>query len=477
MSFIQLPANPTREQLRDAQTMLKGLAAIQVPGADAELKAVETLMRTLYPRGAKAAPGTRKRRRRRRTIIEAYDAVHTCEMCDGHGILNPVRRDGKVFEQHNPYHQAGTRRRPFHRGWIHRVNERDRRTGLTFIQRRELCRWRRWRPQVQQTALERHLLHPVADQPYRTPMPGLFVAPLAWATVTCPRCTGKGHVGGAAEHDPHDTHCIDAKGRPVMIAGHTGKQNGAERPMRGERALEVGCSDYHRPTPEGHRRGWLPAKDAPGHVQHVRSFTARRVMFDWAGRLKQADPVDLIAELEARAIDAMRSDELLPPRGRRLVGSRRDKRNLTPGQQPRAKAERRLPRYQAEVNAQQRRVRGTHRRRPSLSVVDEALLACGIDPKAWHKAMRDQAPALVGNDSDRLREARRRGDLPPDDALPDWNEEQAITLRDGRRVQVEGVLEAAAHVVRGEAVQRVVGAVQVRTEDGTLDLVHPAEMP
>lgn len=87
MSIVQIPANPTREDLRAAHTVLKGLAAAGIPGAKDEQTAVSRLMRVKYPR----KPIGRKRPKRR-AIIEAQDAMVTCHACLGSGSADKEGR-------------------------------------------------------------------------------------------------------------------------------------------------------------------------------------------------------------------------------------------------------------------------------------------------------------------------------------------------------------------------------------------------
>ena len=79
----QLPAHPTRAELRDAIRDATHDAKIGVPGAQEYLDAVRLISRTVYPR--KASSGAQARTRRRGRLISEADVVFTCPDCRGTG--------------------------------------------------------------------------------------------------------------------------------------------------------------------------------------------------------------------------------------------------------------------------------------------------------------------------------------------------------------------------------------------------------
>jgi hypothetical protein len=250
----------------------------------------------------------------------------------------------------------------------------------------------------------------------------------------CGRCGGTGLQPGQAEHDPADTH----------LGGSVAR--GGSR-IRGEFAQQFGGSDFKIRPPAAHTRGHL------GQVERE---------------------VDESAETEARAIKVMSDIRREQPLGKRIA-NKRDPSSLTPGQGKRFTTEQRTRRYQADHNKAVRKANPRAYQRSVPSAVEEALRLCGIDVKAFRAACKG---AEFQIDSPEIREARRRNDLPPDDLI-DARDGEPIRLDDGRRVWIDGRLECAAMVYRLKTgkVEKIVGGVRVRCEDGDVDVLHPDDVP
>lgn len=80
-----LSTRPERAELRSAVKVLTPLARIKHGTAVAELQAVEAMIRDLYPRGTAEvrADGVKRRKRRKRGLIEERDCHALCRACGG----------------------------------------------------------------------------------------------------------------------------------------------------------------------------------------------------------------------------------------------------------------------------------------------------------------------------------------------------------------------------------------------------------
>jgi hypothetical protein len=205
---------------------------------------------------------------------------------------------------------------------------------------------------------------------------------------TCPVCNGTGKLHGTPEHaEPYKWRGNPAPTGPYRTTKHGGK---------------VTC----------HKRGfvngqWIGPKPGADRMP----LWMRRWCWQPGNGCAGASPIDVNAALEGFCSKLLRRGRLLPqPHSMKKLGSRRDKNNLTARQERRSKMERRVRRYQSEVNKRQKPI---YTKRDHKAALD-GLAALGIDVVAIEKQLQVAAPK-VEHDEPIVAEARRRADLPPDD--------------------------------------------------------------
>jgi len=430
--IIPIPPNPTRADLRAARQSLTMLATAGVKGAKEELAALDVVIRRLYPKVARGSnPGggagggatvvagaqydqdgvltkdaeTRKRgRRRKRRIIDAsVDCLGTCPDCNGSG--------SRKVKQIGPAAPAPGAVTAGILGKAERIAPRGLPKGRMVRVTGFRLRWRSW---VMRTPapLGRSAAGTVAAW---TPA---VVAKRA-VTVTslpCSRCLGTGRV-------------------PVAVSERPKHENfrGLGRPMRGDAVKPMAVSAYRPMPPRGHA---TYNTNVPAEVRAM-------------GRLS-----------------AM-SDGSEAPRGRRLMGSRREA-PLTPNQSKRAPVARRLARYQAEADraAGRGRVRlGKSQGGYDSAAFEDALRALGLNED------QVKAAALLSQtqvEDDGIAEARRRGDLPPDDLLEPVPGIWRVTTPDGTGALDSQRLHPALVCRARGGVERVERPMVVRLDDGSV---------
>jgi hypothetical protein len=289
--------------------------------------------------------------------------------------------------------------------------------------------------------------------------------------IICTTCRGTGVAPvGAGEYEKDES----------LLRGRANRA----RALRGDFASQHGVSIL----PAGHR----------GAIPHRRGFNGGRVIDtgsdelalevgDWEDRCVRPDAADLSAALEGAARRRMKNpaacqlDHLLSAidgdvrsyiKGRRLVKrSNREPGILTERQQKRAKQDRRVRRYQAEWNK-------AHRPEPTFAPRDlhsaavAILERMGIDVQA---ALAAAAPPV--DDTPTIAEARRRGDLPPDDlvvAEPDILLVRALAgPHAGETGRYSTSIIGAAVVRSGGVFERHCQRVaRIVFDNGDVDLLH-----
>lgn len=252
----------------------------------------------------------------------------------------------------------------------------------------------------------------------------------------CPACAGTGR--GRRAGDFTWLHCSLCRGAKRIQMGQP--QTIVEGPrkalrLRGELPPDAGVSESRWGT-AAHQRGVLGGH-AIGLPRTVELDAIQEFAAD--GRPDLVDPNDVASMLEgtaARELRAMTFGEQ-EIRGRRLLGSRRESGILTEGQGRRSLMADRVRKYQSQLGRAARKERMADQRVERIAV--QALIKLGIDPSQMITPQR-----AVVEESAVLAEARRRGDLPPDDSvgeLTDWQTLAAPTF--GRYRGVLGSIQGA----------------------------------
>lgn len=257
------------------------------------------------------------------------------------------------------------------------------------------------------------------------------------------------------------------------------------KPMRGEWAQVQPLADQPGPmhTPARHQRGYVMGVEfgaaRPEAMEELDGWPvdAKHPAFDvfahWTTWPRKCDGADLSAALEAAAVERAKDPEdgwYPGVLGRRLVGrasrwSGRDKQQAAI----------------RELEKAARKRDGVYRPRPTADAALKLLSKLGIDTTALLAQVKAQAlppePETPG-----IMEAMRRGDLPPDPAVPEHT---------GQRVRIgwgawngsigDVIGRRPAHVVRNyqvpdlrrdRGVRYTDDAVVVRFSNGDVDCFH-----
>lgn len=294
-TFIDLPARPTRDQLRRARLALLGLAHLGHVQASAELASIDGLIRELYPRRPEERTGPR------RQLIDATDCAFPCDACGGSGKAG---RQGTVAH-----------------------------------------------------------------------------------SMPCASCAGEGKHYGTPEHK-----------------GRMGAFRGVYTPPEGPPRQPVHQARYRHPRGFACGRLWGTAPSPYQLVDWDRNWQ------HWAPTETGASSIDLDAENQGASAECLIPSASVTGR----LGSRRDKRNLTEGQQRRSTMHGRTLERNRALNRQRLVDSGVFKRHGALRANRRALEALGIDVGAIERQLVE-APPVARRESATISEARRRGDLAPGD--------------------------------------------------------------
>lgn len=382
--IIPLSARPTREELRDARAALKALSPFD-PNAAAQLKAVDGMIRLMYPRRPKGMDPRKPTEHGRRTgwrrdmVVIAEDCMDQCPRCRK---LRSPEPSGRLAGWTATAEQPGTLTLAF----------TDPADGEKVVYGS--------RP-IMRTARRIR-----SDEHGR-----------------CKFCGTALEIHGKPEIDePLDWRAPDA-----------GRIRGYRRP-RGDLAQPTGVSNPGN-EPSTHHRGYSCGAllGEPRREERKVAFQYRRKREDGlvpAGSTAE----DVSAELEARAQNILpqfrivvEDDGTLTRKpliwNRKKRGSRRDKCITIKGEGVRghgaSKADRRVRRYQAELDRSLRACwMRPDQRRKAIEDSIKALQQVGADTSVFDAMLAELveiAPVAVEYEDPILVEARRRGDLPPDD--------------------------------------------------------------
>lgn len=389
--YVSLSSPPKRAEFRVAIKVLKALAFVY-PDAKDELAAVKALQRAMFPteQGAGRDPMAREQRkaetrRRRAKQALAHDCLGTCPTCNGSGSW--VYRTAVHLEQRGPAVQPQP------------VARTARKIAPSTTTAYTPVSWDAW---------------PVTDH-WR-----LFAFP-GWAqtaTTTdrgdcdqivttigvehlraCPKCAGRGQtaLAVAEQIDESDDRPYKAK---IRLRGEFAHQQFDGTPGRRLPAV---------PHTRGYCGGsFLERSLRPEMVEELYGtpWRTRNSLMNPAA----CDTADMSAALEGNAAARLVAFAGKKPRHPKKQGSGRDKQNLTPGQERRAKQERRVARWNADERKRNPGERKVSRSRTDFIVrfmkkhgIDFDLEAYLADGRA-EQQVEDRATV----------EAQRRGDLPAD---------------------------------------------------------------